>query len=145
MPGVLFSSGVTWTEFRRTSLHILKDFGLGKESFENIVEEEVDNLINHIDQNFLNQPVDVSRLFNIAVLASLWRVISGECLKIGDPKLEYIPSFLLGNCVFIGYRVHIFIQFFSFFRHMMTTVISLFQEVGRPITSNDLKSILFYT
>ena len=88
MPGVLFSSGKTWTELRRTSLHILRDFGLGKDSFEDIIEEEVDNLTNYIDQNFLNQPVDVSRLFNIAVLASLWRVISGDNLKIGDPKLE---------------------------------------------------------
>ena len=87
-PGVLFSSGTTWTEFRRTSLHILKDFGFGKEPFENIIEEEVDNLTNYIDKNFLNQPIDVSRLFNVTVLASLWRVISGDCLKIDDPKLE---------------------------------------------------------
>ena len=88
VPGVLFSSGKTWTEFRRTSLHILRDFGFGKESFENIIEEEVDNLTSYIDQHFLNQPIDVSRLFNVAVLASLWRVISGDCLKLGDPKLE---------------------------------------------------------
>ena len=112
MPGVLFSSGVTWTEFRRTSLNILKDFGFGKESFENIVEEEVDNLMNYIDQNFLNQPVDISRLFNIAVLASLWRVISGECLKIGDPKLEYTPSFLLGNQLYLYWMYLNLISFF---------------------------------
>ena len=28
------------------------------------------------------------RLFNISVLASLWKIISGEHLKMGDPKLE---------------------------------------------------------
>ena len=28
------------------------------------------------------------RLFHISVLASLWRIISGEHLKMGDPKLE---------------------------------------------------------
>ena len=118
MPGVLFSSGVTWTEFRRTSLNILKDFGFGKESFENIVEEEVDNLINHIDQNFLNQPVDVSRLFNIAVLASLWRIISGECLKIGDPKLEYTSTFIFA-------RKSIVLLFDIEYLHSISTLLSL--------------------
>ena len=88
MPGILFSNGATWVEFRRTSLHILKDFGYGKAALENIIEEEVDNLINHIDTNFLNEPLDVDTFFNIAVIASLWRVISGEVLKVGDPKLE---------------------------------------------------------
>ena len=28
------------------------------------------------------------RLFHISVLASLWRIISGEHLKMGDPRLE---------------------------------------------------------
>ena len=90
VPGVLFSSGPTWVQFRRSSLHILRNFGFGKAALEDIIEEEIDNLIEHIDQNYLNQPVEVSRFFNIAVLSSLWRIISGEHLKVGDPKLEYV-------------------------------------------------------
>ena len=31
-------------------------------------------------------------LFNISVVASLWRIISGEHLKVGDPKLEKLIS-----------------------------------------------------
>ena len=90
MPGVLFATGPTWVQFRRSSLHILRNFGFGKAALEDIIEEEIDNLVEHIDQNFLNQPVEVSRFFNIAVLSSLWRIISGEHLKVGDPKLEYV-------------------------------------------------------
>ena len=95
VPGVLFSSGPTWVQFRRSSLHILRNFGFGKAALEDIIEEEIDNLIEHIDQNYLNQPVEVSRFFNIAVLSSLWRIISGEHLKVGDPKLEYVLTQLL--------------------------------------------------
>lgn len=90
IPGVLFSSGPTWTAMRRTSLHTLRDFGLGKSVLEDIIEEEVDNLIEHIDNNCLNEPIDVISFFHISVLASLWRIISGEHLKIGDPNLEHL-------------------------------------------------------
>ena len=88
IPGVIFSSGNNWSEIRRSSLHILRDFGYGKNALEEIIEEEVDNLIEHIEQNCLDMPMDVNRFFNIIVLSSLWRLLSGESLKIGDPKLE---------------------------------------------------------
>ena len=64
-PGVLFSNGPTWTEMRRTSLHTLKDFGLGKSILEDIVEEEIDNLLDHIDNNYLNQPINIIRLLKL--------------------------------------------------------------------------------
>ena len=88
VPGVAFSNSNTWTEVRRTSLQILRDFGYGKNVMEDIIEEEIDNLTHHIDNNWLNMPLDVARFFNITSVASLWRITSGESLKIGDPKLD---------------------------------------------------------
>ena len=89
-PGVLFSSGVTWVEMRRTSLHILRDFGMGKGALEDMIEDEVENLLTHMEVVHLNKPVDVRRMFNISSLSSLWKIISGETLTIGDTKLEYL-------------------------------------------------------
>ena len=89
-PGVLFANGNTWTSMRRNSLHIFRDFGIGKTAIEDIIEEEVDNLLHHIDENFLNKPIDVQNFFNVSIFGSLWRIISGERLKIGDPKLEHL-------------------------------------------------------
>ena len=61
IPGVLFSSGPTWNHMRKTSLHILRDFGVGKNVLEDIIEEEIDNLLEYIDNHYLNQPIDVVR------------------------------------------------------------------------------------
>lgn len=90
IPGVLFSNGPTWIEMRRTSLHVLRDFGLGKSILEDIVEEEVDNLIEYIDNHCQNEPIDVLSFFHISVLASLWRILSGEHLKRGNAKLHQL-------------------------------------------------------
>jgi len=90
IPGVVLSIGQTWTEMRRTSLHTLKNFGYGKSILEDTVEEEIDNLLEHIDNHFLNQPIDVIRFLQTSVLAALWRILSGEQLKMGDAKLEEI-------------------------------------------------------
>ena len=91
-PGVLFSSGVTWSEVRKTSVHALRDFGYGHHVFEGIIDEETENLINYIENNCLNKPVEDENFFNVAVLAALWRIISGESLKIGDPKLQLLTQ-----------------------------------------------------
>ena len=91
-PGVLFSNGMTWIECRRLSLNILKNFGLGKNALEEIIEEEVDNLLQNIEDHWIDTPLDVYNFFNIAVLASLWRIISGESLKMDDSKLIELMS-----------------------------------------------------
>ena len=87
-PGVLFSSGITWIEMRRTSLHTLRDFGLGKNKLEDIIEEEVDNFLQYIDYNLINTPITMTTFFHIPILSSLWRIISGKSLKVGDPTIE---------------------------------------------------------
>ena len=86
-PGVAFSSGNTWIESRRASLHILRDFGYGKNIMKEMIDGEANNLIQHIEDQWINTPLEVSKFFNISVLSSLWRMISGESLKINDPKL----------------------------------------------------------
>ena len=65
IPGVAFSNGPTWTEMRRTTLHTLRDFGYGKDTLEDIVEEEIENLLEHIDNHYLNQPISIVRLVEL--------------------------------------------------------------------------------
>ena len=43
VPGVIFTNDKTWIESRRTSLHILRDFGYGKNSMKEMIDDEVNN------------------------------------------------------------------------------------------------------
>ena len=44
MPGVISSSGRYWRDQRRFLLKNLKDFGFGRSSMENLIQEEMDKL-----------------------------------------------------------------------------------------------------
>ena len=87
VPGVVFSNDKTWIESRRTSLHILRDLGYGKNTMKEMIDDEVNNLIRHIDDHWINTPLNISQFFQISILSSLWRIISGESLNINDAKL----------------------------------------------------------
>ena len=74
-PGLLFSNWNTAYYLRRECLHILKDFGCGKNALEDIIEEEVGNFIQYIDDNWTEVSVDVSQFFHLTVFSSLWKII----------------------------------------------------------------------
>ena len=85
--GVIFTNDKTWIESLSTQLHILRDFCYGKNSMKEMIDDEVNNLIQHIDDHLINTPLNVSQFFQISILSSLWRIISGESLNINDKKL----------------------------------------------------------
>ncbi len=60
------------------------------QGLEDVVEEEVSDLGEFIDTHYANKPVDVKDFFNLAAVASLWRVVSGERIRKDDSKLKYL-------------------------------------------------------
>ena len=95
-PGILFSNGPTWKEMRRTSLQTLKDFGFGKSILEDIVEEEIDNLLEHIDKHYLNQPVNIIRSLELQEhITFLVRIRFKYCYHI-QKDLQIVCSHFFG-------------------------------------------------
>ena len=87
VPGIIFSRGQTWTEQRRFTLRVLRDFGFGKSSMEDMLLEEVDKLSELLAEN-VGQEMDISRKMNISILNSLWVLLTGERLRLNDPKIQ---------------------------------------------------------
>lgn len=49
-PGLIMSNGQTWKEQRRFTMTTLKNFGLGKRSLEQRIQEEADYLVEAIGE-----------------------------------------------------------------------------------------------
>jgi cytochrome P450 len=90
--GILFGEGKDWQEQRRFALKNLRDFGFGKgTTMETLINDEVVDLISEFKKE-LNQPVNLKRRFNAAVLNSLWHMIAGERFAHDDPQMISLIS-----------------------------------------------------
>ena len=86
VPGVIFTQGKFWTEQRRFTLRVLKDFGFGKASMEDTIMDEVEKLCDEV-RKFAGKPFNLQRRVNISVLNALWSLLVGEKFQLHDPKL----------------------------------------------------------
>ncbi len=87
LPGVASSSGQTWVEQRRFALRKLRDFGMGKNSMEALVAEEVEKVC-HALQAESGKFLQLRGRFNIAVVNALWKVLTNSKLDHDDPELK---------------------------------------------------------
>ena len=86
-PGLIFGNGATWVDQRRFSLHALKNLGFGKSAMEETIEQEVGELCCFLEQDKL-KAIDVRHKYNIAVLNTLWRIVSSERMMYTDKRLN---------------------------------------------------------
>ena len=91
LKGLIFSQEKTWVEQRRFTLRVLRDFGFGKSSMEELIQDEVKQFTSFLKQ-FTDVPVDFEGKFNLPVLNSLWRISSGESFEYTDQQLVNITK-----------------------------------------------------
>lgn len=84
--GVFISEGKTWVEQRRFTLRTLRDFGFGKQSMEELIQEEAELFKALLLKNG-DEPFDFNNKFNLPILNALWRVTVGERFDYDSPKL----------------------------------------------------------
>ncbi len=64
-----------------------RDFGFGKQSMAEIVQDEFTYLSKALEQTN-GEPVDVKELFNVPVVNAIWRILTGERIESGDVRIE---------------------------------------------------------
>ena len=82
--GIVNNDGQSWSEQRRFALRHLKDFGFGRSAMEDLIIDEAKELISDIKTEIgTNDKVVINERFNLAIINSLWQIITSKRL---DPQ-----------------------------------------------------------
>jgi len=84
--GILQATGEVWREQRRFSMRTLRDFGFGRASMEDMILEEAKELCDWLKKQN-GALVELNDRFHLAVVNSLWRILTGERHEHDDKAL----------------------------------------------------------
>ncbi|KAH0518989.1 Cytochrome P450 2J3 [Microtus ochrogaster] len=91
--GLIFSSGQTWKEQRRFALMTLRNFGLGKKSLEQRIQEEAQHLVGVIKEE-KGQPFNPHFKINNAVSNIICSITFGERFEYHDSQFQELLKLL---------------------------------------------------
>ncbi|CAO2588147.1 Cytochrome P450 2J6 [Lemmus lemmus] len=91
--GLIFSSGQTWKEQRRFALMTLRNFGLGKKSLEQRIQEEARHLVGVIKEEE-GQPFNPHFKINNAVSNIICSITFGERFEYHDSQFQELLRLL---------------------------------------------------
>ncbi|XP_056396553.1 cytochrome P450 2B1-like [Hyla sarda] len=108
--GIAFSNGERWKELRRFSLSTLRNFGMGKRSIEERIQEEIQCLLDVFQEKngSLFSPAFLLRRSISNVICS---VIFGERFEYTDPKLQTLLDLVAENLRRVD---NIWVQLYNF-------------------------------
>ncbi|XP_015277833.1 PREDICTED: cytochrome P450 2C19-like [Gekko japonicus] len=91
--GLLMSNGKRWVELRRFSISTLRNFGMGKKSIEEYIQEEAEHVMKGL-QAQKGQPFNPGLLFSCATANVISHILLGERLDYQDPKFLQMLQYL---------------------------------------------------
>ncbi|CAI9597706.1 unnamed protein product [Staurois parvus] len=108
--GIICANGENWKIMRRFTLSTLRDFGMGKRSIENKIQEEAQCLMQEF-RSYKGEPFENMTIINPAVANIIVSILMGERFEYDDPIIlklmgiihENIKSF--GNVMIMLYNV----------------------------------------
>uniref|UniRef100_H9GND9 Uncharacterized protein n=1 Tax=Anolis carolinensis TaxID=28377 RepID=H9GND9_ANOCA len=109
--GLFTSNGERWVQLRRFSLMTLKNFGMGKKSIEERIQEEAQHLVKALRET-KGQPLSPTNIFNCGTGNVISHILLGERFNYKDEAylriLHFITHGFRIECSFAGKLYNIF-------------------------------------
>ncbi|KAM4772107.1 cytochrome P450 2K1-like [Rhinophrynus dorsalis] len=102
--GIVFSHGENWKVMRRFTLSALRDFGMGRKSIENKINEESDYLVQKF-RSYKGKPFENTMIINSAVANIIVSILLGHRFDYEDPTLLKLTTKINTNVRFLGSRM----------------------------------------
>ncbi|XP_075116663.1 cytochrome P450 2G1-like isoform X4 [Leptodactylus fuscus] len=118
LSGVVGSNGERWKQMRRFSLMTLRNFGMGKRSIEQRIQEEAQFLMEEFRKSN-SQPLDPTFYFSKAVSNVICSVVFGSRFEYEDKEFLKLLNFL--NQTFKGFS-SIWGQMYNFYPKVMGAI-----------------------
>ncbi|XP_018426080.1 PREDICTED: cytochrome P450 2C15-like isoform X3 [Nanorana parkeri] len=84
--GLIFSNGENWKAMRRFTISTLRDFGMGKRSIENKINEEAQCLIQEF-RSYKGKPFENQTIITAAVANIIVSILLGNRFEYDDPTI----------------------------------------------------------
>jgi len=91
--GIITSSGQLWADQRKFAIRHLKEFGFGKVSMQEAIQDEVEDLVIRLSKT-VNKDFKMETLFGVPVLNILWTIVAGRRFQPEDPKVQRMLTLL---------------------------------------------------
>ncbi|KAM9070684.1 cytochrome P450 2C23-like isoform 2-T2 [Sarcophilus harrisii] len=101
--GIVFSNGESWKQMRRFSLMTLRNFGMGKRSIEERVQEEAQCLVEEFRKT-KGQPTDPTFILGCAPCNVICSILFRDRFKYNDEKFLYLMKLLNENFQLLNSR-----------------------------------------
>ncbi|XP_043837738.1 cytochrome P450 2C44-like [Dromiciops gliroides] len=96
--GIIFSNGETWKQIRRFSLMTLRNFGMGKRSIEERVQEEAQFLLEELRKTN-SQPFDPTFILGCAPCNVISSILFHQRFSYDNEKLLFVMRILNENMI----------------------------------------------
>ncbi|XP_069831992.1 cytochrome P450 2K1-like [Dendropsophus ebraccatus] len=99
--GVIFTNGNNWKTMRRFTVSTLRDFGMGKRTLEDKINEESSYLV-EIFKSYKGEPFDNTMILNASVANIIVSIILNHRFDYDDPKLQRLMIIVMNNLETLG-------------------------------------------
>uniref|UniRef100_A0A8C4RDP9 Cytochrome P450 2B19-like n=1 Tax=Erpetoichthys calabaricus TaxID=27687 RepID=A0A8C4RDP9_ERPCA len=124
--GIIFTNGERWKQLRRFSLSTFRDFGMGKRSIEEWIQEEARHLVKEVRKN-KGHPFDPTFFLSRAVSNIICCIIFGQRFEYHDDNLLHLLSLLNTNVRLIS---NPFTQLYNIFPSLIKIMPGVYNKIS---------------